>query len=231
MGIVQIGYNIVKNKNSLKNIFKKEETFNDIIDDLLKFLSLLKTIETSFWGVNITRIKNDEEIIVEDTNHLIYLISRDKKEILLNILKEKDVEDFFLNLNKLIEDFKYLRKKINERDKLKNLITKLSIKLVDKNHFKDLENIFILEKQLYKVLDRQDEEFKQILSETYKLKFDLDNDGKVEYFVEILKNIRQILAGHLEFHELWEEERFGFSNTSNIIHSLIKNVNNLKKEN
>jgi len=231
MGIIELGYKITKHNLDLRNIFSKADNFEDILKDLSKFLNDLKILEASFWGVNITQIKNDEDKIIEDTNHLIYLISRDENNKLTKILKNNDVKDFFKSLNKLNADFKYLKKKVNKRDKLKNLITKLSIKLVDKNHFKDLENIFILEKQLYNVLDRQDVEFNNILFETSKLKFDSLDDLKVDTFIEILKNIRKVLGGHLEHHKLWEEERFGFSNTSNIIYSLIKNVNNLKNKN
>jgi len=231
MGIVELGYKITKNKKNILAIFKNEENFQDILNNLSKFLSELKVLEASFWGVNITRIKNDEERVIEDTNHLIYLTSRDKKDSIKEILEKQDVKDFFNSLNKLVQDFKYLKKKINQRDKLKNLITKLSIKLVDKNHFKNLENIFILEKQLYDVLDRQDLEFNEILFKTSKLKFDFNQDEKISSFVEILKNVRKVLAGHLDHHKLWEEERFGFSNTSNIIYSMIKNVNSLKEKN
>ncbi len=231
MGLVKFSYDFIKDKKNLANIFFKKETFEDISEELLIFLNELKELESSFWGVNIIHIKNNEEKIIEDSNHLIYIISRNDNENLVKILQKKDVKDFFVDLNNLFEDFKTLKRKIHQRDKLKNLITKLSIKLVDKNHYKDLENIFILEKQLYNVLDRQDLEFKNALYQTSKLKINIDNNSKVDKFIEILKNIRNILGGNLEFHNLWEEERAGYSNSSNIIYSLIKSVNNLMEKN
>jgi len=210
------------------NIFKKNN-FENIVCDLLKFLKELQSLEAKLWGISITKIKNDEEIIIEDSNHLIYLILNEKQEILENILRQKDVKDFFSSLQILFKDFNSLKRKIHKRDYLKNLITKLSIKLVDKHNFKAMEDIFILEKQLYEVLDRQDEDFKNILIDSSSINISISQISKFEKLITILKDVRNILGGHLEHHELWEDERLEFSNTSNIIHSLIENVEFLKK--
>lgn len=217
MGILSYAANIVKNNQS------NPENFEISKKNLLKHLKELKALESKLWGVTINHLSSGEEVVLEDTNHLIYYISSEKHDELSKILEMKEIEDFLSDIRNLKSDFVYLKKQIKEKDKLKNLISSFTIKLVDEKNYDRLEDIFLLEKQLYDVIERQDEELSNFMENISKIKVDM-NSKKVDAFMDSLVNIRKILAGHMDHHDLWEEERMGFSNTSNILHSLIKIV-------
>lgn len=189
---------------------------------LLSYLYELQHLEAKLWGVFVTELKNGEEIVLEDANHLIYLMQHDIDEI-EDFLHKKEVHEFIADLKELQEDFLYLKRKISDKDKLKNLVNSYTLKLVNKKSYPQLEDIFVLEKQLNQVIEMQDFELMQLIVEISDLE-GLSDEQRVEGFIEGLRRIRQILSGHLEHHDLWERERLEYSNASNIIHSLIVRV-------
>lgn len=196
---------------------KNEEAKKDPQQSLLDFLKDLERVESKLWGVNISELSNGEERILEDTNHLIYLISRENKHKELKaVLRLKDVDEFIKEVRKLKEDFQMLKKLVREENQLKLLITNYTIKLVNERNFTKLQRIFLLEKELNEIIERQEAEFEVILSESSKVKVDTE-DERVEKFLESLYRLRKVLAGHLDVHGIWEEERSGYSRTSRII--------------
>lgn len=189
---------------------------------LLSYLYELQHIEARLWGVIVKELKNGEEVVLEDANHLIYLSKHDIDEI-EEFLKNKEVRDFLNDLKELREDFVYLKRKIREKDKLKTLVNSYTLKLVSKKSYPRLEEVFLLEKQLNQVLEVQDQELMQLIVDISYLHGSPEHI-KIEGFIDGLKRIRQTLSGHLEHHELWERERMEYSNSSNIIHALIVRV-------
>lgn len=212
----------------LKQVFRKR---SQKVDEggcekelLVEKLKELKRLEAKLWGVSVNELANGEEEVLEDANHLIYLFNSNEDEKLSEILEKKDVKDFLNDLRNLKNQFVLLKKEIKKKEELRNLITNYTIKLVDKKTYSKMEKIFILEKQLYEVIEKQETELEEIYSHFSKIKVDINGKEK-RVFLGSLKKIRKILAGHLEHHSLWEDERRGYSNTSNILNSLIKVVN------
>ena len=197
-------------------------------ENLLIYLKTLKELESKLWGITLVNVSHDEDKLLEDANHLIQVFSKNNIHDLKKIYSFKEVKEFISEISKLREDFVYLKKQIKESDRLKNLITEYTIKLVSERNFSKLEKIFILEKQLYDVIEVQDKNFSELFADISKIR-NISDETKIEIFMESLKRTRGILAGHMDFHALWEEERTGFSNTSNIIHSLIKTVSDEKE--
>ena len=197
-------------------------------ENLLEHLKLLKELESKLWGITLVQVSHNEEKLMEDANHLIQVFSKNNITDLKKIYKFKETKEFISEVIKLREDFIHLRKQIKEGDRLKNLITQYTIRLVNERNFSKLEKIFLLEKQLYEVIEIQEREFVELFSTISKIK-NIDDETKIDVFMDSLKKTRAILAGHMDFHALWEEERMGFSNSSNIIHSLIKVVNEEKE--
>lgn len=212
MGVVESMYVRVSSDPKKRLDYEK----NKILDYLYK----LKKLEAKLWGVIIRDISYTEEKVLEDTNHLVYLYSTGKKESLNKILQKKEYKEFLKDLISLKKDFIILKKEIREKEKLKLLVSNFTIKLVDSKNYLKFKDVFLLEKVLYDVLDRQDEELNVLLNDISKMK--IESENKIDAFLESLKNIRTILSGHLDHHELFEDERFGYSNTSNILHELIK---------
>lgn len=204
-------------------IRRKEPSIQEEKKYLIKYLKELKALEAKLWGVTINHLSNDQEQVLEDANHLIYLISKEKIEELSEILSLKEVSDFTNDIRNLKNDFVYLKKQITKKEKLKNLIASYTIKLVDKKTYSSLEPIFLLEKQLYEVLEKQEEELETLTKEINSIKIDV-NGKKIDLFLESLNKIRKILAGHMDHHSLWEEEKEGYSNVSNILTALIREV-------
>jgi len=206
----------------------KEKIYRTPKENLLIYLKTLKELESKLWGITLVNVSHDEDKLLEDANHLIQVFSKNNIHDLKKIYSFKEVKEFISEISKLREDFVYLKKQIKESDRLKNLITEYTIKLVSERNFSKLEKIFILEKQLYDVIEVQDRNFSELFADISKIK-NISDETKIEIFMESLKRTRGILAGHMDFHSLWEEERTGFSNTSNIIHSLIKTVSDEKE--
>lgn len=206
----------------------KEEKKKTPKENLLIYLKTLKELESRLWGITLVQVSHEEDKLLEDANHLIQVFSKNSITDLHKIYKFKEVKEFVLEITKLREDFVYLKKQIKESDRLKNLITEYTIKLVSERNFSKLEKIFLLEKQLYDVIEIQDKNFSELFADISKIK-NVSEETKIEVFMSSLKKTREILAGHMDFHSLWEEERMGFSNSSNIIHSLIKEVSDEKE--
>lgn len=199
---------------------KNQNQLNIMQEKLLHYLEELKALESKLWGFTIQQLVSGEEEVLENTNHLIYKLQNKNHQELKEELKNKEIEEFLEHIKELKEDFTYLKKKVHQENVLKNLITNYTIKLVDKKTYPKLQEIFLLEKQLNEVLEVQEEAFNILLKDVNQIK--LKEFEKEELFIETLKKIRNILAGHMDHHDLWEEERQGFSNTSNIILSLKK---------
>lgn len=217
-----------------KKLFSLDsDSQNDIRFALLNYLRDLEKLESKLWGVKIVHLSSGEEEVLEDVNHLIHLLGSKKETEFKEVLEMKDTKDLFRALKELRKDFLVLKRAIQERNKLKNMITRFTIKQVNHKNYRELEDIFILEKQLYEVLDRQDEEFKELFKDMSVFKT-IEGAEKTEVFLIAIKKIRGILSGHMDFHNLWEEERFEFSNISNILHSLIsivkKTLGNLEEK-
>jgi len=217
----------------VKNVilqFKKDKvgTFEEEKNKLIKFLKELKELESKLWGVTLRHLQTGEEEVLEDTNHLIYLISRDNHQKLKTLLNSSKLKDFRKSLNNLKSDFLYLKRKIRKKDTLKNLISNFTIKLVDKENYMEMESIFLLEKNLYDVLDFQENELNELMDNLKLVKNFETNEEKLNLFIDSLKELRGILAGNQDLHNLWSEDRYGFSNTSNIINELINMVKSIE---
>ncbi len=203
---------------------KKEKEKKDI-KSLIEYLKELKRIESSLWGITINHFNSGEEEVLEDTNHLIYLISKNKEDNIKEILKSKEFYEFIKDLENLKEDFNYLKKKIKEKNKLRNMISNFTIKLVQPENYNKMEKIFLLEKKLYDIIDLQDLELNKLISDVKKLKIN-SKEIEIEISLNYLKEIRKILSAHQDSHNLWNQERFEYSSTSNIIHELLKIIEN-----
>lgn len=188
---------------------------------ILEYLKELQGIEAKLWGVIVTDLKNGEEIVLEDSNHLIYMIGNNKHDDLNRVLKLKDVKDFLEDVEAIKRDFGILKKELREKEKLKLLISNFTIKLVDANNYDKFKSVFILERKLYDVLDKQDDELEILIRDLSRIKVET-REEKIEAFITSLKKIRDILSGHLDNYKYFEEDRYQYSNTSNLIHELIK---------
>lgn len=191
---------------------------------LLLFLEELKKHEARLWGVTLNNIKTDEEEALEDSHHLIYLLQKSEQMSLKKILKLKETKDLLKDLKDIREDFLHLKKQIVHKGNLKSFISEFTLRSSNTQNVNSLSSILLLEKQLYEVLEKQDDEMKTLFEEIEALKIKKHDNDTVEYFITALKRIRSILAGHLDHHEFWEDERKGYSNISNILHTLIKKV-------
>ena len=202
-----------------RNLLKKNSS-ETVQGTLCNFLQELLIIERKIHGVTLLQIKNGEEEGIENANHLLVLLKKHPKKSLKKVLKEKDVIDFLDELTQIRSDFLYLKKQITKKDKLKQLIAEFTLKCIDPKNFKLLEKIFKLEKQLFQVLERQDQELEIFFKELGLLRIKKNPDDTLDYFIDAVSKIRGILAGHLDYHELWEEEKSDFSNLTHILYSL-----------
>ena len=200
-----------------ENSLKKQQEL------LLSYLYELQNLEARLWGVIIKEIENGEELALESANHLLYLVRNNEEDNLKDFFEQKDVKDFMSELKELRKDFIYLKKKIKDKNRLKSLVNSYTLKLVNKQSYPKLEEIFILEKQLNQVIEVQDRDLMQVIVEISFLQ-DVSRQQKVEGFMEAVKKIRKILSGHMEHHELWDMQRQDYSNASNILNALIVRV-------
>jgi hypothetical protein len=195
-----------------------------VSEKLYCYLKDLIALERKIHGITIVDLKSHEEQVLEDTHHVLVLLRKKKKTELKKILKEKDVVDVLSELQKIREDFLYLKKQIQKKEYLKHLISEFTLKCINPENYLLLEKIFTLEKQLFIVLERQDKELEEFYKELHLLRIKKNKDDTVAYFISSLERIRKILAGHLDHHELWEEERSDFSNITHILYSLLSEV-------
>jgi hypothetical protein len=197
----------------------------DIKKKLLSFLYELKSLEARLWGINLKETLNQIEDIVEDTNHLIYLLSRSNNLSYEKILEIKELNEIKKELKILKKDFNYLKQKIEKNNKLKKLISEFSIKMLNETNYNKFKEIFLLEKYLYLVLEKQEEDLNEITDRISKLKISgkIDNLSK-ERLIYNLKLLREVLSDPLDLNKEFEEERRCYSVVSNIIHKIIKLV-------
>ncbi len=216
---------MVKNFFISRLFLRKENSKKKIIDkkqEILNYLNDLKAQEARLWGVLVNDISAGEEKNLANSNHLIYLLNHKKPENLSNLLKLKDVKNFLSDILELRKDFLLLKKNIKHKDRLKLLISNFTIQLVSANNYDKFKDVFLVEKQLYEVLDRQEKDFDELIKDIGKIGYIKNDEQKVETFILYLKDLRRLLAGHLDNLKYFEEERFHYSNTSNIIDKLIK---------
>jgi len=218
MGIVHHGLKLFEKVIDSKKKHPKIE--------LRDYLEKLQILESRLWKVTINDIASNEDNILEDTNHLIYLINHRKENDTKVKLRVKEVSEFLEEIKSLQGQFTFLKNMVRSEDRLRRLISEFSVRLVNKENYDALREVFILESQLYDVLEVQDNSLRHLIYSYGKIKFD-EGDRKVDIFLDTLYKLREILAGHMEFHTLWEEERSGYSNASNIISSLIKKVKDI----
>lgn len=228
MGIISFASDLFSKKNTNVEHEFAEESFEEIKSKLIKQLKDLKVLEAKLWGVTINHLSYGEESVLEDTNHLIHKFEKSNRDQLHNYFDSKEVKEFLDDLRNLKSDFLMLKKEIKDKNKLKNQITAYTIKLVDKDNYDRLEEVFLLEKQLYEVIEVQNDELDKLVHDVSKIKISIGTKDKVEFFIEALIKLRKILAGHMDHHTLWEEEKQGYSNTSNIVSSLLKIVEEIE---
>ncbi|MFW6285811.1 MAG: hypothetical protein ACOC16_01420 [Nanoarchaeota archaeon] len=207
--------NVILYSNNKKSKIKHEQ------EKILKYLKELEKLEAKLWGTDIKNLKHGEETVLEDSNHLIHLIANKKYDTLKKILELKDTKKILNDIFQFKNDFNILKKELREKETLKLFISNFTIKLVDAKNYNKFKNVFLIEKHLYEVLDVQDNEFNILLNDLSKIKIKT-TDEKIETFLSSLKKIRAILSGHLDNYKHFEEERLGYSNTSNLIFELIK---------
>lgn len=193
-----------------------EELFNDIH----KCLNLFIEQESKLWGSQLQHLKNQQEDTLEDINHIIYKFQKLDQNSMKEFLKSKEVEDVIKELLEIYEEIKYLKKLINRQEVFKNTLNSLTLLLVSEETYQHFEDIFLLEKQLQQVLIWQEEEFKQLFKNSHEIKNANNLEVKADLLYNKLVEMRQILAGNLDHHELWRDEMQGFSNCSNILHAL-----------
>ncbi len=206
--------------------YSSQESVGQKREQLLDFLCELEELEAQLWGVTLKEIEHEEENVVEDTNHFIYVLIHNSEENVKKVLEKKGFSEFKKHVLELRQSLAVLIKKVRKRRLLTHYISEFTIVLSDPSIFDKLEKIFLLEKQLYDVLRHQEDDFEIFINEIKKMKIE-EKDQKKDLLLEKLKDIRAILSGHLDHHDLWEDERQGYSNTSNIIYSLKKVVNEL----
>ncbi|MFP4402046.1 MAG: hypothetical protein ACLFPL_02345 [Candidatus Nanoarchaeia archaeon] len=210
---------MVKKKNSPEQLFK----------DMYKCLNLFINQEAKLWGAQLVTLKNTQEDVLEEANHIIYKFQHTNEEEFKEYLKSKEVEEFIQEVLHIHEEFKELKKQINRQEVFKNTITSLTLLLMNEEIYSYFEDIFLLEKQLQEVLLWQENEFKELFKTSNELKHFDDKQLKAETIYGKLTHLRTILAGNLDHHELWEDEMQGFSNCSNILHALKAKVIQLEK--
>jgi len=210
-------------KSKIKSYIRNRKLRPIVVEKnrIKNYLEDLQEKEAMLWGNIIKNLKEEENKLVENTNHLIYLINSKNYKTLEKLLLKKDVKEFLEDLELIKKDFLGLRRAIKDQDKLKLLISNFTIKLVDSANYEKFKLVFLLQRDLYEVLDRQELELKTLLNDVSKFKIETDKE-KLDTFILYLKDLRDILAGHLDNYKHFEEERLGYSNTSNLLHELIK---------
>lgn len=102
MNLIEKGHNFILNRKKKKVL----ETKNS----LLSYLKNLKELEAKLWGIDLIHLSAGEERVLEDANHLIYLVSRNEYSKLKDILNLKDTSNFMKDLEDLRKDFFILKK-------------------------------------------------------------------------------------------------------------------------
>ena len=211
------------------SLFGRNKDPEVLFKELHKCLNLFIEQEAKLWGVQLKELKHEQEDTLEDINHIIHKFQNKSEHDMKKILKDKEVDEILNELLQIHEDLKVLKKLINRQEVFKNTLTSLTLLLVNEETYQHFEDIFLLEKQLQQVLIWQEEEFKIIFKNSTQLKNIQNEDHRADTLYEYLIDMRNVLAGNLDHHELWEDEMQGFSNCSNILHALKAKVIQLEK--
>lgn len=207
----------------------RKKTPEELFKDMYKCLNLFIEQESKLWGTQLQHLKNQQEDTLEDINHIIHKFQKLDEESMKEVLKSKEVEEVIRELLEVYEEIKYLKKLINRQEVFKNTLNSLTLLLVSEETYQHFEDIFLLEKQLQQVLIWQEEEFKQLFKGSQDIKNAKNLDTKADMLYTKLIDMRKILAGNLDHHELWRDEMQGFSNCSNILHALKAKIIQLEK--
>ena len=212
------------------SLFGRNKDPKKLFFELHKCLDLFIRQEAKLWGVELKELKNNQENVLEEVNHLIYKFQNTNSNDMKKYLESKEFDEIEKELKIIHEELKHLKKLINRQEVFKNTLTSLTLLLVNEDTYELFEDIFLLEKQLQEVLIWQEEEFKQIFNTSKNLKIqEVNSQTKSELLYNQLIEVRKILAGNLDHHDLWEDEMQGFSNCSNILHALKAKVIQLEK--
>ncbi|MFT4244821.1 MAG: hypothetical protein ACMXYB_05200 [Candidatus Woesearchaeota archaeon] len=207
--------------NKILSLFGKNKDPNKLFFELYKCLDLFINQEAKLWGVELKELKHNQEDVLEEVSHLIHKFLNTPPENMKQYLKSKEFKEIDKELKIIHEELKHLKKLINRQEVFKNTLTSLTLLLVNEDTYELFEDIFLLEKQLQEVLIWQEEEFKEIFTNSKELKIkSIDEQSKAELMYKQLIDVRKILAGNLDHHNLWKDEMQGFSNCSNILHAL-----------
>lgn len=211
------------------SLMGKKKTPDELFKDIYRCLDLFIDQESKLWGTQLQHLKNQQEDTLEDINHIVYKFQSLDEKALKEMLKSKDVEDVISELLNVYEEIKHLKKLINRQEVFKNTLNSLTLLLVNEETYQYFEDIFLLEKQLQQVIIWQEEEFKQLFKDSQDIKNAKDLNFKSELLYQKLIQMRQILAGNLDHHDLWRDEMQGFSNCSNILHALKAKIMQIQK--
>ena len=199
-----------------------------LFKEMHKCLDVFISLESQLWGIQLKQLIHEQEETLEEVNHIIYKFNSLNEEEMKDYLKSKEVEHVFTQIAIIFEDFRHLKKQITRKEVFKNTLNSLTLLLMSEETYQLFEDIFLFEKQLQEVLLWQEEEFKSLFQHTKDLK-NLSDSEKSDHLYENIRKIREILAGNLDHHQLWESEMQGFSNCSNILHSIKARVLKLEK--
>ena len=210
------------------NLMGRDKKPKTLFKEIHKCLDLFISLEAQLWGIKLNKLTHEQELALEDINHLIYKFQHSNHSGMKKYLKSKEFEHTISEIILIYEDFKDLKKQINRKEIFKNTLNSLTLLLMNEETYQLFEDLFLLEKQLQEVLLWQEEEFKELFKNSKELKH-LTEDERVEHLYDNIRVIREILAGNLDHHGLWENEMQGYSNCSNILHSIKARVLKLEK--
>ena len=216
---------VVKKVLALMGRDKKPKS---LFKEMHKCLDLFISLEAQLWGIKLNKLTHEQETALEDVNHLIYKFQNSNDREMKKSLKSKEFEHTISEIILINEDFKDLKKQINRKEIFKNTLNSLTLLLMNEETYQLFEDLFLLEKQLQEVLLWQEEEFKELFKNSKELKH-LTEEYRVEELYENIRKVREILAGNLDHHQLWENEMEGYSNCSNILHSIKARILRLEK--
>ena len=199
-----------------------------LVKEMHKCLDLFISLEAQLWGVQIKELMHEQEQALEDVNHLIHKFQKMDNSEMKKYLKSKELHETVKEIVVIYEDFKHLKKQINRKEVFKNTLNSLTLLIINEENYQLFEEIFLLEKQLQEVLFWQEEEFQALFKYSKELKH-LSDDDQSDHLYENIRKVREILAGNLDHHDLWESEMYGYSNCSNILHSIKARIMKLEK--
>ena len=217
---------IVKKVLSLMGRDKDPKT---LFKEMHKCLDLFISLEAQLWGIQLKELMHEQEETLEEVNHIIHKFNSLNEKEMKKFLKSKEIHRVFEEIAVIYEDFKHLKKQISRKEVFKNTLNSLTLLLMNEDTYQLFEDIFLFEKQLQEVLLWQEEEFKSLFKYSKELKH-IEEDEQAKHLYENIRRVREILAGNLDHHQLWESEMQGYSNCSNILHSIKARILKLEKQ-